>query len=359
MTHRLFDGFTPRPDFDLLRRAILRQGELERVPLLEQKADNAIIAAVMGVPYSPPRDREEKARFTRLTVQFWHDLGYDAVRLKTGLDLPLTRNQTDDTAALSRGQRAWQSESEGPIASWEDFERYPWPTPADADFSQVELAASILPEGMKLLVSPDGMLEPLMWLMGFAPFALALYDQPDLIAAMAGRIAAIYVPLCEALLQMDAVGGVITGDDMGYKTGPMVAPDHLRQYALPYHKTIAGLCHARNKVYILHSCGHIYSIMDDLIDDVRIDAKHSFEDVIMPVEQFKATYGARVGTIGGLDIDLLCRGDEEAVRARTRAILDACMPGGGYVLGTGNSVANYVPVRNFLAMVDEGHRWKA
>jgi uroporphyrinogen decarboxylase len=30
------------------------------------------------------------------------------------------------------------------------------------------------------------------------------------------------------------------------------------------------------------------------------------------------------------------------------------MPGGGYCLGTGNSVANYIPLENYLAMVDEG-----
>jgi hypothetical protein len=132
MINGLFDGFTPQPDFDLLRRAILRQGELERVPLLELKADEEVIAAVMGVPYSPPRDREERARFTRLTVQFWHELGYDAVRFKTGLDLPMTRSKTDDTAALSRGQRAWQSESEGPSAMG-GLRALPWPTAADAD----------------------------------------------------------------------------------------------------------------------------------------------------------------------------------------------------------------------------------
>ena len=38
----------------------------------------------------------------------------------------------------------------------------------------------------------------------------------------------------------------------------------------------------------------------------------------------------------------------------TRRILEACMPGGGYALGSGNSVANYVKVENFLAMLDEG-----
>jgi len=42
-----------------------------------------------------------------------------------------------------------------------------------------------------------------------------------------------------------------------------------------------------------------------------------------------------------------------------RETLEACMPGGGYVLGTGNSVANYIPLDNYLAMLDEGRRFTA
>jgi uroporphyrinogen decarboxylase len=45
------------------------------------------------------------------------------------------------------------------------------------------------------------------------------------------------------------------------------------------------------------------------------------------------------------------------VRHRTREILKVCGKGGGYVLSTGNSVANYIPLRNYLAMLDEGRRW--
>ncbi len=42
---------------------------------------------------------------------------------------------------------------------------------------------------------------------------------------------------------------------------------------------------------------------------------------------------------------------------QTREILRVCGPGGHYVLGTGNSVANYLPLNNYLAMVDEGRCW--
>jgi hypothetical protein len=53
-------------------------------------------------------------------------------------------------------------------------------------------------------------------------------------------------------------------------------------------------------------------------------------------------------------------------RCRIRAALTQCcrtdvkrplvslMPGGRYCLGTGNSVANYIPLDNYLAMIDEG-----
>ena len=68
-------------------------------------------------------------------------------------------------------------------------------------------------------------------------------------------------------------------------------------------------------------------------------------------------YGDRIAVIGGVDVDLLTCGTEEQVRARTREILQACAPSKGYVLGSGNSIANYIPPRNFLAMVDEGWRY--
>jgi uroporphyrinogen decarboxylase len=107
---------------------------------------------------------------------------------------------------------------------------------------------------------------------------------------------------------------------------------------------------------LLHSCGKIEAVMPDLIEGVGIDARHSFEDAITPVARAKRLYGDRIALLGGVDVDILARGSPDHVRAATRRILEACMPGGGYALGSGNSVANYVPLPNFLAMLDEGRQ---
>ena len=88
----------------------------------------------------------------------------------------------------------------------------------------------------------------------------------------------------------------------------------------------------------------MYKLMDDLIDDVGIDAKHSFEDKILPVEEAYRRWGDRIAILGGVDMDVLGRGTEEQVRARTRQILEVCgVKGTGYCLGTGNSVRQLHP----------------
>ena len=92
----------------------------------------------------------------------------------------------------------------------------------------------------------------------------------------------------------------------------------------------------------------------DLIASVGIDAKHSYEDVILPITEAKRLWGDRVAVLGGVDMDLLTQGSVEQVRARVREIMRVCAPDGGFALGTGNSVANYIPVKNYLTMLDEG-----
>jgi uroporphyrinogen decarboxylase len=98
-------------------------------------------------------------------------------------------------------------------------------------------------------------------------------------------------------------------------------------------------------------------VIDDYIDLVKIDAKHSFEENVIPVQEVKKRWGNRMSLLGGMDVDFLVRNSTEAVRRKTREILEACHPGGGYFLGSGNWVTEYVPLDNYIAMLDEGRRF--
>ena len=146
------------------------------------------------------------------------------------------------------------------------------------------------------------------------------------------------------------------GDDLGFFSGTFVSPKILREKFLPRMKECVDATHEASGVFVLHSCGNMYAVMEDIIG-MGVDAKHSFEDKIMPVEEAHEEWGDRIGIIGGVEMDIMAKGTEEEVRERTRRILEACASRGRYVLGTGNSVANYVPQGNYLAMLDEGRKW--
>jgi uroporphyrinogen decarboxylase len=298
----------------------------------------------------------------RRLVSVQRFLGYDFVRYGVdGLDMPLKHIMAQDTAALTRsGGRSYMEEHAGPITNWDEFEAYPWPDPEVASTKGLEWLSENLPEDM-CIVGSGGFghfAELLTWVMGYETLCFALYDQRDLVKAISDRLLSIYRVVMRRMLKFERVKVTWGSDDMGFRTQPLISPDDMREFVLPGHRLMAEMSHAAGRPYILHSCGNLAAIMGDLIEDVRIDGKHSFEDVIEPVTVAKEKYGDRISLLGGIDVDFLCRADEKQVRRRVRKTLDVCMQGGGYCLGTGNSVANYVPVDNYLAMLDEGRKFR-
>jgi uroporphyrinogen decarboxylase len=242
--------------------------------------------------------------------------------------------------------------------SWEAFENYQWPESPGKINQWAKELAEILPEGMKIMNLPGGLFEWTTWLMGLVPFSYALYDQPDLVDAIIERVAEIIYKGAEEFISLPESGGFFIGDDMGFFSGTMIDPGVLREKFFPHLKKMVALAHNRGKLALLHSCGNLEAIMDDICA-TGLDGKHSFEDKIMPVEEVYRRWGDRISLIGGVDVNLLASGTEEEVRTRVRRILDVCGASGGYVLGTGNSVASYIHFPNYLAMLEEGRKWNS
>jgi uroporphyrinogen decarboxylase len=352
------------PDWEALRACIERTGTPRRVHHIELFLDVEVQEAICqrfdlldGLNANDPYFLQERM------VRVQRFLGYDYVRQGVdNIDMPLHRTSIDDTAALLRADgRSFVDEGRGPITNWEEFEKYPWPDPAQMTFRALEWYEQHLPDDMCVIGSGGfaHFAEYLTWLMGYESLCYALYDQRDLVQAIDDRLLNLYTVMLSRILEFERVKIVWGSDDMGFKTGPLISPRDLREFVLPGHKKMAAMAHEAGKPYLLHACGNLETIMEDLIEDVRIDAKHSFEDTIEDVRETKRRYGDRIALLGGIDVDFLCRADEAAIRTRVRDTLDACLPGGGYCLGTGNSVANYIPLQSYLAMLDEGRRFAA
>lgn len=349
------------PDWERWLACISRQRIPARVHFIELFLDEEIKVALcrryeldQGLKPNDPWYLQKR----EIAIQ--RALGYDYVLCgPSGLDLPLNWRIAEDTAGISRvGGRQFINEHSGPITNWQEFESYPWPDPDALSTRILEWYQEHLPEDMCIIGGLTGSFaEYLSWLMGFETLCYALYDQPDLVEAIYQR----YLALCEMttrlMLEFERVKVIWGSDDMGFRSGTLLSPDTMRRYVLPGHKHLANLVHQAGRYYILHSCGKLDAIMEDLIEDVKIDGKHSYEDTILDVRQAKARWGKRISILGGIDVDFLCRADENAIRKRVRDTLAVCQPSGGYCLGTGNSVANYIPIDNYLAMLDEGRNF--
>jgi uroporphyrinogen decarboxylase len=361
MNHRL-PLRNPRPDARRFISVLMGETKAAAPPLVEYIVDDVvmkpIVTEILGRPWAEEGpERASQRAYLDNFIEFWHRLGYDCVRLEKALPFPLKQTIALDAAPGSTKQRAWAEEHAGSIQTWEDFERYPWPKVEEMDFFPFEYVNGHLPEGMDLLTChAGGIYEHLSWIMSYEGLCFALIDNPGLVRAVSDKLGATLVDFYRHLLDLDRIAAVFAGDDMGFKTGTLISPADLRAYCLPWQKKFAALAHAKGKPYFLHSCGNVEGIIEDLIADVRIDGKHSYEDVIIPVEEFQARHGGRIAVLGGLDVNVLAHSDEAAVRRKTRELIETCGARGRYAIGSGNSIPSYVSVANYLAMVDEALR---
>jgi uroporphyrinogen decarboxylase len=150
----------------------------------------------------------------------------------------------------------------------------------------------------------------------------------------------------------ESVCAIISNDDWGFKTQTMLSPADMRKYVFPWHEKITEVGHTNGRPMILHSCGYAEEIMEDIINGMKFDGKHSFEDTIMPIEDAYERYKGRIALLGGIDLNFVCTAEPEEIAKRSRAMLERSEDMGCYALGTGNSVPYYVPHEKYFAMID-------
>jgi uroporphyrinogen decarboxylase len=238
------------------------------------------------------------------------------------------------------------------IVDRESYEAYPWQDPENCDYGNIAKIAKELPDGMKIIIwGPGGVLENVMSLCGYENLCMMMVDDPDLVHEIFAQVGSRLAKYYELSVHHDGVGAAISNDDWGFNTQTMLAPADMREYVMPWHKKITDNIHAAGIPAILHSCGNLKLVMDDIIDDLGYQGKHSYEDNIMPVEDAYELWGSRIAILGGIDLDFICRSTPEEVYKRSKAMIEKSADRGSYALGTGNSVPYYVPDDNYFAML--------
>jgi len=286
-------------------------------------------------------------RVIRIYLKAYHAAGYDFLSVPPwqfrAMNFRATQRERSASVSMSHG---------GVITDRESFEKYEWPDPEETDWDTFERIKPHVPDGMKLIIfGPGGVLENLVNLMGYEDLCFVLSEDPELLHEITDAIGSRLLRYYQMGLQRDIVGAAMVNDDWGFKTQPFLAPQQMREFITPWHRRIVEEIHATGRPALLHSCGELKLLWDDIIDDLKFDGKHSYEDAIMPVEEAYEKYGSRIAILGGIDLDFLCRSTPDEVFRRSKAMLERTQSRGGFGLGSGNSIADYVPAENFDAML--------
>ncbi|MCX7047407.1 MAG: uroporphyrinogen-III decarboxylase-like protein [Candidatus Sumerlaeota bacterium] len=328
------------PDFNNLLK-VLRREEPTRATLFEFFLNQRLYEKLAGA-VEPAAD--ETLTHYRRAMRAYHRAGYDYVTVLAS-DFGFPKGEKRREKSLSQNEGAC-------ICDWETYLAYTWPDPDKADYSRLDAVARELPDGMKIVAyGPGGVLENAIDLVGYERLCMMILEDPQLAADIFEAIGLRLVRFYEIAAAFDSVGALIGNDDWGFRTQTVFAPEDMRRYVFPWHQKIVQAIHATSKPAILHSCGNLAAVMDDIIDVIRYDAKHSYEDAIQPVEEAYEQYHRRIAILGGIDVDFLCRSSPERIRERSRAMLERASGRGGYALGSGNSIPDYVPDEHYLAMI--------
>jgi len=343
----------PKSDFRRLRTALMRQGEPDRVPLLELIICREVMSAFLGRPVEGWKD----------VVDFYAEAGYDAVNVGAFIDWNPEGVLPKEGARVSKIRHNvyadgnvevyWSPEGAGAITTMEDFHGYRFPTPEETVYDSFAEVSAVLPEGMRIIAQHGDIFTRVWERMGFETFCFSLTEQPELVGAMFERVGHVVFECFRTMMDMPDVGAVWYSDDIAYAEGMFLSPDVFREYLFPWLRRIGELCRERDLPFIYHSDGDLWEVMSDLIDDIGFNALQPIEPKGMDIRELKAKVGDRVCLIGNVDLEYtLTRGTPEEVAALTRALIRDIGPGGGYCVGSSNTVPTYVPEPNFRAMVE-------
>ena len=224
-----------------------------------------------------------------------------------------------------------------------------------------KLAAELVPEGMGIItgVKGGGIFERAWFLMGFDGFMMATVEQPELIAEVMRRAGEVWYETVKRCLNMPRVDGVWFCDDLAYTEGFMVNPRVYREHLFPWVERIAHACrqHDPPVPLIYHSDGRLWEILDDLIA-CGVNALHPLEPKAWDIVDVKRRIAGKLCLIGNIDLGYtLTRGTPGEVDEEVRERIEMLAPGGGYCVGSSNTVTEYVPVENFRAMVEATRKY--
>ncbi|MCP4760172.1 MAG: hypothetical protein GY870_00225, partial [archaeon] len=244
----------------------------------------------------------------------------------------------------------------GQFSNFEDFENFPQLDPDNPFREEVYKHSKVIEKQFngEVYMAPMifGMMEMTWEAFGLEDFSRML-ARPHEIKKIFDNRGEFTVEMVKRIIEWGETGPIIMCDDYGYKAGLFMSPKNYQKYVLPWIKRISDTAHKGGLQFMVHSCGDINKIFEDLIKN-GVDAIHPIEPTTSNPEfdifKLNEKYGDKVTFVGNVSPQALSTQTPEFIKDYTKRLIKEIAPGGGLILGSGHSINPAVKLENFLAM---------
>jgi uroporphyrinogen decarboxylase len=228
---------------------------------------------------------------------------------------------------------------------------YEFPDPLDRRFfAGIEPRIERFPERFRIFQIGFSLYERAWTLRGMENLLVDFYDHPQFVGQLLDRIAEYNIAQVTEALKYD-IDAVYFGDDWGQQRGLQMGPRTWRRFIYPVLERMYGVVRAAGKFVMIHSCGDVDELFDDLVK-IGLNCFNPFQPEVMNVGELLPRYRGRLAFHGGMSTQrTLPFGTVREVRDETQRLLQLGGDG-GYIFAPAHDVEGDVPLENILAMLD-------
>lgn len=240
---------------------------------------------------------------------------------------------------------------EGMVLSAPTMKDYQFPDPLDKRFfADMQGKIRRFPDRFRVFHIGFSLYERAWSLRGMSSLLMDFYDHPAFVHELLNSIADYNIAQIHHAVEYD-IDAVYFGDDWGQQRGLQMGYPIWKTFIYPVLKRMYDCARRYNKYVLIHSCGDVDELFDDLVD-IGVDCFNPFQPEAMDVFGLLERYRGKLSFFGGLSTQqTLPYGSCQQVKKEVDRLLAAGRRG-GLIFSTAHAIEGDVPIDNIVAVIN-------